>query len=303
MPVPFFIESKGVRQLAWNEAEVFKLKELYQSGLSYRKIAERLGRNVKSIDNKIQRLGLARGVNQDTDIISYLIRLPRVREVEGDFVISSDFHIPCHDEKLVAELINTAKEFDVDQLIVAGDFLNFDSMSTFISRTIDPNDELQMAGSVVEYLLRYFKKIYLVPGNHEFRFNRKLGKIIDFERLVKMFTESDKVYASEHDHLILGSGGNDFRVCHPKNYSVVKGRVSIRLAGKYGMNIIAGHSHYCGINISDNGRHLAVDTGGLFDKKKIEHSQQTTLNPEWNQGFCVVFDGRCELFSPVMGNC
>jgi len=290
----------------WTPAAVETLKILFEQGDSYRNIASVLKCDIKSVDNKIQKLGLKRDLSsgryRGIETIVYQLTLPLVKNLSGNWAVASDLHVPYHDEKMVLSLVEISQQNNIKNLIIAGDLLDFSSISSFISKAVDLNDEIDAAQAVLSFLFQYFEKIVLIPGNHEFRFNKKIGQIVNYEHLVNMFTQDSRVCTSEYDHVILTSCGNMFRVCHPKNYSTIKGRVSTKLAEKYGTNIIAGHSHYVGINVSENGKFIAIDTGGLFNKDKMEYAQRTTLNPEWNQGFCLIVDGRCELYSPLLGN-
>ncbi len=92
-------------------------------------------------------------------------------------------------------------------------------------------------------------------------------------------------------------------ITHPKNYSQTKNRISYRLAGKYECNTCSAHGHFIGMVASESGKYIAIDSGGLFDMKKILYAQNTTTYPVWNQGFVLIVNGFPTLYSPILGNC
>ena len=121
-----------------------------------------------------------------------------------------------------------------------------------------------------------------------------------------MFTEPSKtckVITSEYDSITLFSENSEWLICHPKNYSPVKNRIAYRLAGKYECNVISAHGHFCGMVVSESGKYICIDSGGLFDPNKILYAQNTTTYPVWNQGFAMVVGGKPTIMSPIFGNC
>lgn len=221
----------------------------------------------------------------------------------NSILITSDWHIPHHDKEMLSLLLNTAEESKTSKLIIAGDLLNLDILSTFAKRetpiTID--EELKEAREVISALLSQFSDITVIPGNHERRIISRLQTPLSFSAFFKMIINDERVKTVESDFILLNTAAGIFRICHPRNFSRVKLSVAVQLADIYHQHIIAGHSHSLGFTFSRSGKFLCFDSGGLFDEDKIDYIQDTTTHPSWAQGFILLKEDLSEikLFSPV----
>ena len=76
----------------------------------------------------------------------------------NNILITSDWHIPHYDKEMFSLLLNTAKENNTQELIIAGDFLNLDILSTFAKREtpISIDEELKEAEEAVLYADDYY---------------------------------------------------------------------------------------------------------------------------------------------------
>ncbi|HXL03143.1 MAG TPA: hypothetical protein PK016_08555 [Candidatus Atribacteria bacterium] len=76
----------------------------------------------------------------------------------NNILITSDWHIPHYDKEILELLLNTAKENNTQELIIAGDFLNLDILSTFAKREtpISVDEELKEAKEAVLYADDYY---------------------------------------------------------------------------------------------------------------------------------------------------
>lgn len=102
------------------------------------------------------------------------------------FLVFSDVH---EDNKQLAKLEKRAKEEDIDFVIVAGDFTNF-------------NRSLK---GVCKQFNSWGKPVYIIPGNHE------EGE--DYEKTVAEFenlTNLHKSHLELNDYVFLGYGGDGF---------------------------------------------------------------------------------------------
>lgn len=221
----------------------------------------------------------------------------------NNILITSDWHIPHYDKEILSLLLNTAKENNTQELIIAGDFLNLDILSTFAKREtpISVDEELKEAKEVISALLSQFSSITVIPGNHERRIISRLQTPLSFSAFFNMIVNDERVKTVENDFILLDTAIGTFRICHPRNYSRVKLSVAVQLADLYHQHIIAGHSHNFGFTFSRSGRFLCFDCGGLFDEDKIEYIKDTTTHPSWEQGFILLRQNEKEikLFSPV----
>ena len=110
-------------------------------------------------------------------------------------LITSDWHIPHYDKEMLSLLLNTAKENNTQELIIAGDLLNLDIISRYVNRdapvTID--EELREAREVINILLEQFNKITVIPGNHERRIISRLQTPLSFSAFFNMITSDERV--------------------------------------------------------------------------------------------------------------
>lgn len=292
-----------MRLISWSNEDVIQLTSLYKDGFNINDIANKLGRTKKAVTRKLENLNIKR-FERKTFSWSEEIKLPERVTIYGDAMITADWHIPYTDLGLAEKMLNIAKKNKIKKIVIAGDFLNLDILSTFISKPYELDKELDNAYEVWRVLNDEFDEITFIPGNHEFRLSRRLETPIEFRKLVRLFTElSEKIITSEYDSITLISGDKKWMITHPKNYSQTKNRISYRLAGKYECNVASAHGHFIGIVMSESGKYISCDTGGLFDMKKILYAQNTTTYPVWNQGFLKIIDGFPTLYSPLLGNC
>jgi predicted phosphodiesterase len=289
----------------WSDGETTQLITLYRDGYNVRDISKQLGRTRKSITRKLENLNVKR-FERKTFKWSEEIKLPQRVIIYGDAIVTSDWHVPYCDLNLAEKVIDTAKKNKIKKIVIAGDFLNLDILSVFVSKPYELDKELDNAYDVWSLLSETFEEIIYLPGNHEWRLNRKLETPCEFRRIVRMFaqeTENCKIITSEYDSITLFSENSEWLICHPKNYSQIKNRIAYRLAGKYECNTISAHGHFCGMVVSESGKYVCIDSGGLFDPNKILYAQNTTTYPVWNQGFAMVVGGKPTILSPIFGNC
>lgn len=233
--------------------------------------------------------------------------------VEGDAIITCDYHIPLHDPGFINVMIRCAKKHKIKKLVIAGDYFNMEDFSSYPPAQPEASIRIERhdGNLIMKTLLKTFDEIVFTWGNHDFRLTRKLGFKKSFEECMQWMLASltpdewQKVKISDLDYMLYyptGKDGLKFRICHPKNYSDVPLAVGKKLAVKYGCSIITAHSHHCAIGAAPNGVDMLIEGGGFFDKHRTEYIQRTTDNHEWVQGFTVFQDGLPTLYSPVIGN-
>jgi hypothetical protein len=150
----------------------------------------------------------------------------------GDVMITADWHIPLYDPAYVNQMILTARANGIRDLILAGDFFNFDSLSAY-----DPKQhsagldiELREAASVMRVLLESFDTIYYLWGNHDVRMHRALGFAIEFREAMRMVfgilgnEALERIKFTNLDHMWIDAGEGEtgefpWYVCHPKAYN------------------------------------------------------------------------------------
>jgi len=222
-------------------------------------------------------------------------------------MIICDVHIPLHDKKLFNTMLNVSQEKKINTCIIDGDLLNVDAFSYFEQRVPEEEEarnftfERTETMKALHILEDNFKEIIINMGNHEiYRLMAIFKGKLNLRDIFRLFTDNiDKYQITNRDHIVLTSGNKKWRICHPKNYSQIKGRIPYRLAGKYEMNIISAHGHFCDMSISESGKYVVINSGGLFDSNKVAYIQTTNTYPLWNQGFLTIENGYPDLYNPL----
>jgi len=280
-----------------------KLRNYVLDGYTSPQISEMLSRelganvSIKRVENAIHRLGFSRKavdkfmVKRDDKIKIYQeLTLP-----DDNYMISCDEHAPYHSEIWINRKLAIAEKFKIRKNIQIGDTLDFDFLKQHpildgeASTGIDREELLSIP---VIKALSYFDENFLLRGNHEWRVSRYTNGKIQARHLYKIFGDAEwnnKFKYSNYDKMNIGK---KWMVVHPQSYSQVATSVAKRLAEKFHRNIINSHGHLTGFTYDRSGKFLAVDLGGMFDKRKVNYiNLQTTTHPTWKNGFGMLYNG------------
>jgi len=276
-------------------------------GLSNYQIAAEFGVDESSVRRGLRALGYQRHL-VPLDIDDRLqLHLDRPIKIEGDLMVTADWHIPLYDPALVNEVIETGREQGLTSLLIAGDFFNFDALSHY-----DPKQdgaglavELNESVAVMRVLLQTFDTIYYLWGNHDARLHKALGFSMKFREAMKLVFGNlgrealDRIQFSNLDHCWLDTGDQfDWYICHPQSYNRAPLSTARKLAAKENAHVITAHAHHCAAGYAEDGKKVVAEAGGLFDVTKTAYLQRSTTHPNWTQGFGFIKDGRLTLKSP-----
>lgn len=213
--------------------------------------------------------------------------------LSGDWVVSSDYHIPYSDQELIENMIKVAKKFKISNLLVAGDFLDMAMFSEyFIQEEGSFEEELETAREVLKLLSGHFKDVRFLAGNHDIRMLRKLEFKLNVKNFFQMLDKDLKV--SKYPYCTI----NDrWRITHPKTYSRLSTRVAYFMTHKHKMHIGVAHGHAMGVTYSPSGEEICFDTGGMFQRDRIEYVNLIdTTHPMWTSGFSIIKNNHLYLF-------
>jgi predicted phosphodiesterase len=290
------------------------VKALADKGWSNRRISRHLKtREGLEVDESVIRRTLPKlGYNRflipedDSfeDRFSIVLDQPLVHD--GDIAISADWHIPLYDPKYANKFITDARDRGINQLVIAGDFFNFDALSAYDPKQVDAGleGEIDEAIAVMNVLLETFTRVYFLWGNHDARLHRALGFAMQFRSAMetvfgKLGNELlDRIVFSNLDHMWVESERGKWYICHPKNYTKVPLSTARALAPKVNAHVITAHSHHCAVGYGPDGEKVVAEIGGLFDRHKTGYLQRTTTFPTWQQGYAFLEDGVLKVSSP-----
>ncbi len=239
----------------------------------------------------------------------FLVELDKPIVVEGDAMITADWHIPLYDPSYVNTMLDTAEKAGLRTLIIGGDYFNMDALSMYEPKqdTAGLEKEIQESLDVMRVVLQNFDRVVYIWGNHDSRLHKALGMKLQFKRAMKLVfdtLESDqaaKIEFSNLDFCWLESNGERYYICHPASYSRVPLATPRVLAAKHNASVITAHAHHCAVGFATNGEDVIAEIGGLFDRHKTAYLQRSTTFPNWTQGFAYTEEGKLRVHSPKWG--
>lgn len=231
---------------------------------------------------------------------------PRIKT--DNLLVMGDVHAPFHHADWCSHAVHVAKGAGIDRVLIAGDLMDFSALSTFIKAMIrkgdaspELGDEIESGADFVEILLSQFEEIDCILGNHEEWLTRKLAVRTRVNVLRHLLGLRDQKRITIHPYFYAiaeTSDGQQWRVSHPKNESVIPVRVACRLADKYAMNFIAAHQHSWGEATSVSGRY-AADCGCCMDQTRVTYvALKDNLRPKMQLGAWMLVGGRPVLLHP-----
>lgn len=222
--------------------------------------------------------------------------------LEGDFMVIGDIHVPFTDYEWAVKVSTVAKKHlkKPRRLIIAGDFFNMDAFSTYAHLTNIPTwaQERDAAKGLMHEWLDTFQDITMLMGNHDRRLQKFTGGAFDDTDIIGMIISNPAVVKSSNfGWCMVTSGGQVYRVTHPKNYSVNQLNVAETLAVKYGQNIISFHEHHLSIGWDRFKRFLVVNGGSLVDDTKLAYVRlDDSKSAGTAKGFVMLRNGTPYLF-------
>lgn len=215
--------------------------------------------------------------------------------LEGDYLILNDVHVPYQDQAL----LERAKKSGMKRVILAGDVVDFASISRFEHRVKPPSvsEELTALRVFFEWLLTWADEVVYLPGNHEERLLKHLS--LDFADFVRMVTSDERVIPTPYDRVFLMSGSERWLICHQINISRNKLKVADDLSHKYLRHVLVTHQHKNALARDVYGNFIVCSVGGCHDPKKAAYVQlKTTTSAVQEQGFATIINGRVALYDP-----
>jgi hypothetical protein len=219
---------------------------------------------------------------------------PALTLEEDKVLLLFDIHAPFQHTTWINRVIALAVKWGVTACGIGGDLVDLSSLCYWGRQIrIELQDELDAGKDVLKAISRNFEHKVLCGGNHERRLVRQLKDSISLVQALDQFLETGtNTKTTNRTWFWLRSGGQKFKVGHPRNYSKVPGRVPYRLAEKYHCHIITGHGHVWAQarDISDS--YWVIDAGCcLYPKGVAWLEEEMSINPQPVMGAVIVMDG------------
>ena len=224
--------------------------------------------------------------------------------LRGDWAVTADWHVPLYDAKLVNKFLDDAQQRGLTNLLIAGDFLNGDSLSQYYpkQKSAGIEKEVSEARSLMETLAKNFKQIVFVKGNHDYRYVKSAEYRQDFVSAMKeVFLGVDlgecRLKFTNLDHVYLNSNGEKYYIAHPTSYSKNPLNNPVAIAEVKKCHTLTAHTHHCAMGWDASGSYICGELGGFFNISQTEYLQGTTTYPNWCNGYWFVQRGKPEMVS------
>ncbi len=277
----------------WSPAESELLRRLVEDGKNDAEITEEFGKaGIARVYKAIQRKRQGEGWKARIPASRFRLDEPVVLESDNALLLF-DIHAPLQDAPWINRVLDLADKWGIQDLGIGGDLVDFSSVCHWgRSIGIEWADEKEAGEAVLRTFARRFARVVYCGGNHEYRMVRRLEGAVRMIDVLREFTDSFAVTATNRQWFTLKSGGQDYIVAHPGNYSRVPGSVATKLASKYRANVIAGHTHLWAQTRDVSNGWWVIDGGCCLDAERVGYlSDRLTTNPRPVLGAVIVRQG------------
>lgn len=243
--------------------ELGEIKQRYRSG-GGREIANELGMTYGSLKNSMNDIGVAVAVPP-----AHTPRFDKPLKLTGSWTILGEPHIPYYDASFVNNVFELSVAWGITNLLIPGDALDLSAFSVFLNKPEAKifKYEKSSAQKFFKAAHETFDRIVLIPGNHLRRFLKWSNEQLDLEEDFKNILNIPELEISEYDYCII----NDWLVTHPRNASVIPGRIPVFLLRKFGgKHVAGGHGHLGGLVYGEDGKRLGCDIGCTVDPLRLD---------------------------------
>lgn len=224
----------------------------------------------------------------------------------GDALVVGDIHLVCTDWdllKLVGEVGKRHLRRGLRKLIIAGDLINLDALSTHAKYvpTTPLIDELDTAAALLQEWAGIFDEMWYIMGNHEQRLAAAVNAELEGTALGRLIAGGigGKLRISNLRQMWLYTATGLWRITHQRNYSRIKGRVGAALAAKHQSHTITHHEHGIALLMDDHARYTVVNNPALVNYEKLYYVMGAdSTAPTMANGFTLMANGRPYLMTP-----
>jgi hypothetical protein len=277
----------------WSAAESALLQRLVEDGHNDADITEEFAKaGISRTYKAIQRKRQHEGWHAKAPASRFRLDEPVVLDSDNCLLLF-DIHAPLQHAPWINRVMDLADRWGVHDLGIGGDLVDFSSICYWgRSVGIEWADEIEAGEAMLRTFKQRFKRVVYCGGNHEWRMVRKLDSSARMIDVLRMFTDSFGVTATNRQWFTLRSKGVEFVIAHPGNYSRIPGSVASKLASKYRTNVIAGHTHLWAQTRDVSNGWWVIDGGCCLDAQRVGYlSDRMTTNPNSVLGAVIVRQG------------
>ena len=237
-----------------------------------------------------------------TDKSRFEYGLDKPLELKGDWAVTADWHVPLYDAELVNMFLDEATDYT--NLLIAGDFLNGDSLSQYYpkQKSAGIEKEVEEARSLMEVLCQNFKNIAFLRGNHDYRYTKSAEYRESFvDSMEKVFAginrNGARIKFSNLDNCYLTSNKQRYYIAHPTTYSRNPLNNPLAISETQKCHTLTAHTHHCAMGWSPCGEYVVGELGGFFNIPQTEYLQGTNTFPNWCNGYWFITGGKPHMVS------
>jgi len=317
--------------MEWTSKQELILSELYDKyGNNYSTIVEEMSKRFdktftyNSVRNKIRRSsiidyipdkrgeGIFEGLD-DSDMFNAYVEArndqmdlfkmydEKYKDKDIKVFVISDLHIPKTDLNALEKAVLDNQDADV--CIIGGDFLDYDSISSYGNkREISVETEYKKGFEILKTISNIFDEVIIFNGNHEYRLTRYfehkiVSALSDFldnkhKPLSEITRFFDNVTYINHWFAQFGS----LLVAHPSRYSkinlrTVRNVVDDRFEKNHAEEfrpfdaVLIGHTHRAGKSLFYNKISCEI---GCFELLDTEFRHKDAKGKKWVHGYATV---------------
>lgn len=228
---------------------------------------------------------------------------------EDKALVISDIHGTKLDKSFIMRTELVRRYYGLDTIIIAGDLLDNEAINKHkkLSMRFEANlkTEITLLKELLDWFASNYKRLYIMPGNHDLWLLDTVEGAFDFEDAVNMIANSkaqQKMVVTNYDRLTLYSGLDDtWTISHPMGYNPAPLTVAQKLSEQFETSIIMPHQHIsAGPIASRNGKHVLIDIGGVHNPALFAYSNLRTRagGRTMNSGFASIVEGVGRLWTP-----
>ena len=222
--------------------------------------------------------------------------------IKQSSLVIFDSQIPYHDAKFMDNLLDLSISWGIKQGISGGDFLNMAAFSNFFENPEVAiwKREREVAIKIIEAMSFAIENWLLIMGNHEAFLLKRLAEQIGHEDILRLLDKPQGFKATDYYYCKVELGGSIWRISHPRNISVIHGRIPQRLCEKFHCNVASGHGHLAGMTPDFSNKYMACDVGVTCDPVRLDYvSLRDSIRPIQCQGALILMlgdDGKCHPY-------
>jgi len=214
--------------------------------------------------------------------------------LSGDWLIVGDVHVPFTDWQWAERVLAVARQRKIRNLLIAGDFFDLSQFSLYIHVITPPTwaQEREAARIVLKAWLTWFHEIRIIMGNHDRRLQKFTAGAFEEADILALVTTNQKVTINGRGFAVIDTPQGEWRITHPRNYSINRLTVASDLAAKHDQHILSFHEHHVGLGWDRYGRHCVVNGGCLVDPGKLAYvSLDDSKSAAMSNGFVTLING------------